>query len=296
MQKNHTNDKIKQMIDIYLLQNLVTFAELGTLLKTAEALNVSQSALTRSMQKLEDELGVKIFNRAKNKITLNENGLATVKYAKKILSLQNEMLNTLQQMDKATHEITFGSIAPAPIFELNPILKNAYPGVKINSVLKNDEKELFEGLKTDQYNFIISRIPLNDGEHFCREYFKEGLKIFLPENHRLAGKKSIYLKDLAGETFLMLSELGFWAEIKKAKIPDAKFITQEEAENLKELIESSNLPTFVTDIAQNSQNYPTYTQKDRVAIPILDKEVNVTFYIVMKKESYGRFSELFKNL
>ena len=94
----------------------------------------------------------------------------------------------------------------------------------------------------------------------------------------------------------MLSELGFWAEIKKTKIPDAKFITQEEAENLKELIESSSLPTFVTDIAQNSQNYPTYTQKDRVAIPILDKEVNVTFYIVMKKESFNRFSELFENL
>lgn len=280
------------MIDSYLLQNLVVFSKNGTLLKTAEVLNISQPALTRSMQKLEDETGVRLFLRTKNKIILNETGKAAAVYAEKILKLQDEMISELKDMDRIANEITFASVAPAPIFELNPILKELYPGIKINSELKDTEEELFKGLEKDKYNFVISRTVPENNAYFSKEYFKENLKIFVPENHRLAKRKSIYLKDLAGETFLMLSELGFWAQIKKEKIPNAKFITQEEAEKLKDLIESSNLPTFVTDIAQKSKNFVTYSQNDRVSIPILDPEVNVTFYFVIKKENLEKFGKI----
>ena len=287
------------MIETYLLQNLVAFAEEKTLLRTAERLNVSQSALTRAMQKLEDEFDASLFHRTKNRIALNEAGEEAARRAREILRLQDEMVAEVQKLDAATREITFASIAPAPIFELNPILKQLYHGVQIKSELKNTEEEIFSGLKNGAYQFVISKTPHTDSlgeDYISKEYFKEGLQIFVPESHRLAGQKSIHLKDLAGETFLMLSELGFWAEIKKAKIPNAKFITQEEAETLKDLVDSSDLPTFVTDIAQNSKNYVTYEQKGRVAIPIVDKEVNVTFYIVCKKENYAKLRAMFESV
>ena len=287
------------MIETYLLQNLVAFAEEKTLLRAAERLNVSQSTLTRAMQKLEEEFDASLFYRAKNRIALNEAGEEAARRAKEILRLQDEMIAKVQKLDAANREISFASIAPAPIFELNPILKKLYPGVQIKSELKNTEDEIFSGLENGAYQFVISKTPRTDslGEgYISKEYFKEGLKIFVPESHRLAGRKSIQLSDLAGETFLMLSELGFWAEIKRAKIPGAKFITQEQSETLKDLVDSSNLPTFVTDIAQNSKNYVTYEQKGRVAIPITDKEVNVTFYIVCKKENYAKLRSVFESV
>ncbi len=55
------------MIDNYLLEELVTFAETKTLAKTAQKLMVTQPTVTRGMQKLEDELGVKLFDRQPNK-------------------------------------------------------------------------------------------------------------------------------------------------------------------------------------------------------------------------------------
>ena len=287
------------MIETYLLQNLVAFAEEKTLLRAAERLNVSQSALTRAMQKLEEEFDASLFYRVKNRIALNEAGEEAARRAKEILCLHDEMVLEVRKLDAANREISFASIAPAPIFELNPILKKLYPGVQIKSELKNTEDEIFSGLENGAYQFVISKTPrtdsLGDG-YISKEYFKEGLKIFVPESHRLAGRKSIHLSDLAGETFLMLSELGFWAEIKKAKIPGAKFITQEQSETLKDLVDSSNLPTFVTDIAQNSKNFMTYEQKGRVAIPITDKEVNVTFYIVCKKENYAKLRAMFESV
>ena len=58
------------MTDNYLLEYLVTFTKAQTLAKTAAALNVTQPTVTRGMQRLEEEFGVKLFDRQPNRITL----------------------------------------------------------------------------------------------------------------------------------------------------------------------------------------------------------------------------------
>lgn len=54
------------MIDNYLLEYLVTFAQTGTLAKTATHLNVTQPTVTRGMQRLEAEFGIALFDRHPN--------------------------------------------------------------------------------------------------------------------------------------------------------------------------------------------------------------------------------------
>ena len=65
------------MIEIYLLEQLEAFARCGTLSGAAEELHLSQPTLTRSMKKLEELIGVPLFERQKNKLVLNENGKLT---------------------------------------------------------------------------------------------------------------------------------------------------------------------------------------------------------------------------
>ena len=62
------------MIDTYLLEQLTAVHECGTLSAASEKLHLTQPTLTRSMQKLEDIFGVKLFERTKNRVHLNENG------------------------------------------------------------------------------------------------------------------------------------------------------------------------------------------------------------------------------
>ena len=62
------------MIENYLLEQFVGFAEHGTLLKASEELHISQPSLSRSMKKLEEEFGVSLFHRENSKIALNETG------------------------------------------------------------------------------------------------------------------------------------------------------------------------------------------------------------------------------
>ena len=79
------------MIEIYMLVQLVAIADCGTMSKAAEHLHLSQPALSRTVNKLEDMIGVKLFDRGKNKVELNENGRLAVELARKIID-DNEAL------------------------------------------------------------------------------------------------------------------------------------------------------------------------------------------------------------
>ena len=66
------------MIELAQLRHLAAFHQSGTLSQAAEELHISQPALSRSMQKLEEELQVPLFERQKNKLRLNANGQMAV--------------------------------------------------------------------------------------------------------------------------------------------------------------------------------------------------------------------------
>ena len=73
------------MLELYQLTQLIAIAECGTMSGAAGQLHLSQPALSRSMQKLEEELQVTLFDRKKNKIALNQNGELAVQQARRVV-------------------------------------------------------------------------------------------------------------------------------------------------------------------------------------------------------------------
>ena len=69
------------MLDLEELEYFVAFAECGTLAKVADKYHISTPSMTRSMQNLEKCFGVKLFERQRNKMTLNETGQFALVYA-----------------------------------------------------------------------------------------------------------------------------------------------------------------------------------------------------------------------
>jgi DNA-binding transcriptional LysR family regulator len=100
------------MIEIAQLEQLVVFADCGTLSKAAEELHISQPTLTRSMQRLEDEFRVPLFEHRKNKLILNDNGILAVEYARKTLNQANDMLEKVRHFDRSRNTLSIGSCAP----------------------------------------------------------------------------------------------------------------------------------------------------------------------------------------
>ena len=70
-------------MELYQIRQLLAVAEYGSLSAAAGALNVSQPALTRSMQKLEREFNLTLFHRNRNRVELNEAGKIAVEQARR---------------------------------------------------------------------------------------------------------------------------------------------------------------------------------------------------------------------
>ena len=124
------------VFELYQLEQLLAFAECGTLSGAAERLHLSQPALSRSMQRLEAELQVSLFDRQKNKIKFNENGRMAAEYARQVMEKCQDMIGRVQAFDRSQRTILLGSCAPAPLWEIPPVLSDLYPDRTISSEMR----------------------------------------------------------------------------------------------------------------------------------------------------------------
>jgi len=282
-------------MELYQLRALIAFAECGNLSKAAEAVHTSQSALSRSMKNLEDELGVPLFLRTKNSITLTETGTLAVRHAQIIVSAHNDMIRTVREEERRRHTFSFGSIAPAPMWELTPIASNLFAGKTVSADLQETEAPLIRGLNEGVYNLIILLRPLEeknpDGtpRYICKPFIKEELSVLLPVSHRFAKRKTLQLKDLAGEKILIYNKIGFWYSVCKRKIPGAVFLEQSELSALREIVSASDLPSFRTNVTNSLDSIPS----DKIAIRLSDPEVNVRFWCICLTEKEAEYAALF---
>lgn len=146
------------MLELYDLEKLVTFRNEGTLVAASEKLLISQPALSRSMRKLEDEIGVELFTRSKNRMELNENGILAAELAEKLLGEADSLVARVRQLDRSRHTLSVGSCAPEPLWELVATLGSAYPGMTISSEMAEPEA-LISGMQDGTYSLVILTSP-----------------------------------------------------------------------------------------------------------------------------------------
>lgn len=278
------------VFELYQLEQLLAFAECGTLSGAAERLHLSQPALSRSMQRLEAELQVSLFDRQKNKIEFNENGRMAAEYARQVMEKCQDMILRVQAFDRSQRTILIGSCAPAPIWEIVPILTNLYAERTISSELRENDV-LLQGLRDDVYQLIILPFSIEENGISCVKYGEEHLYFSLPPAHPLSGSAGLFMKDLNGETMLLRNHLGFWRELTDRKMPDTRLLEQEDVA-FEELVRSSALPSFATDVVLRRAGNPT----NRVNIPILDEEANVTYYCLYKPHGRNDLSAFINTL
>ena len=279
------------MFELHQLEQLIAVAKCATLSRAGEGLHISQPALSRSMQKLESELQVELFLRSKNKIELNDNGRLAVEYARKVMGQANDMMEQVRSYDRNQRTIFIGSCAPAPLWELTPVLSTLYPNKAVSSEMK-DPDVLLQGLMRNDYQIIILPEPVESEELYCTRWGEEHLLFSLPPAHPLSGSKGLHLSDMDGETMLLFSQIGFWKRIPSEKMKSSHFLVQKESYDFEELIRHSALPYFSSDLAVRQQG----TIPNRIFIPILDPEANITYYFVTKKQSRNRFSALLERI
>lgn len=280
------------MIEIYLLQQLDAFARHGTLSAASAELHISQPALTRSMKKIEEEMGVPLFVRGKNRLTLNENGKLAAERAAYLLEEDRNLVRTVRDFDRSRRTISLGCCAPVPAYSLTPLLQREFLGMTISCDIKSDHA-LLDGLGNKNYQLIVLHEEPEDDSLSWTECGKESLSISVPPAHPLAAFDTICFEDLDYLPILQYTDVGFWYDLTVKKIPHPHLLLQDNRQTFTEIANASALPTFFSSYFDQFEHRRNGNRK---IIPLRDPEASVTYYLLCRKEEYPRFCTFFANL
>lgn len=275
------------MIEIYLLEHLQAFYKYGTLSEAARYLKIAQPSLSRSMKKLEELLGVELFERHKNRILLNDTGKLAAEYAQRILETEKEMERQIGLFDRSLHTITVGSCCPGPLLILLPEMMGCFSGMAVSSEVDTCER-LAIGLKSHKYNIVILPQPPDMDGIYCCRYREEQLFVSVVPGHPAASRKEVSFAEMNGENFIMYAHVGFWEKIVREKMPESRFFLQEDIDAVGELGKFSKLPHFSSDIT--IQAMPS-RRNGRVHVPFSDPESHVCYYLACLEQNREKYTQ-----
>ncbi len=170
---------------------------------------VSQPTLSGQIKKLEDELGVALFERSKKHVALTPLGEALLPNARRAV----EEAEALAQLARASQDPLAGPLRLGVFPTLSPYLmplvlaplRRQHPQLKL--VLTEELTErLLERLRRHELDAALIATPVQEPELAARALFDEPFWLAMPRKHPLYGKDSIGRRDLDGLDLLLLSE------------------------------------------------------------------------------------------
>ena len=181
-------------------------AKESNLTKAAEALFVTQPAVTMQIKALEQYLGVPLFRRRGKYLELTSEGSVLYKYAEKIFSIVDEMEHALKGFASLTQgSLTIGttrSFARHLMPRLLSGYQEKFPGIKV-SLEVGSSREIAEGVAAFKYDLaIIGRIPL-PGKVKAIPFKPEEFCVVASPHHPLATKGAVSWQELEKEPIII---------------------------------------------------------------------------------------------
>tara|TARA_B100001939_G_scaffold86036_2_gene73670 strand:+ start:12882 stop:13763 length:882 start_codon:yes stop_codon:yes gene_type:complete len=188
---------------------LVAVAEERHFGRAAELCHVSQPALSMQLKKLEDILGVQLFERTNKSVMITEAGRHIVERARVILQeVENIREIAAGFSDPFSGRILFGAfptLAPYLLPKIIPALHKFYPNLSLYLVEEKTEV-LVEKIKTGVIEAALLAMPVKEDLLDHESLFSEKFLLALPAGHPLASRRQIKLEDIRHESLLLLEE------------------------------------------------------------------------------------------
>jgi len=189
------------------LRFVVALAREKNFRRAAEKCFVSQPALSLAIKKLEEELGVSLFERSRSKVTVTSIGQLISNQANIVLDEAEKIKELSRQGDRQLENpFSLGliySIAPYLIPLLIPILRKDLPNMPLE-VEENITKNLEEHLKKGGLDAAIIALPFEKPGIECVHLYDEPFEVIVPINHALANKSALSAKELGREKVMLL--------------------------------------------------------------------------------------------
>src|SRR5271154_4826019 len=196
-------------MEFHQLRYVCAIADTGNFSRAAERCQIAQPSLSQQVLKLEEELGARLFDRLGRSIRLTEAGRAFIPRARAIL----EQMEAARSSAADQNTDLRGSVAVGVIPTVAPYLipsyaarfAKSYPDAKLR-IVEETTSVLVEGLRALSLDVAILALPLRHKDLELFPIRTEPLFAALSAHHSRASAKSLSLKDLRGESFVMLRD------------------------------------------------------------------------------------------
>lgn len=190
-------------MDIFQLHYFRTVAETGSFTRAAEALHLTQSALSKSIAKLEDEIGLRLFEREGNRITLNRFGQRFLQDCEDALSRLSDGVRAVREM--AGLERGEVRIAISKDVFLDHLIKKFlldFPNASFYCYLLSPE-QMREALERGSIDLAVTTIRPMGANIMWQELYLDQLEVMISAEHPLGRKKQLHLHQLKNEHFVV---------------------------------------------------------------------------------------------
>lgn len=276
------------------LEYFIAVSEHLNFTRAAETFFISQTAVTLQIKALEEELGVKLFQRTNRKVALTPAGKTFLEDARAILKRSNDAINRARQADtEFTGSLHLGFIKGYEKTVLSDLLSDfhiQYPNINL-SLTRENVSELYDGIVNRNLDIVInlqySEDDLADMNRIVLRQYP--LTALVPVAHPLAHRSSIYRSELKsyplvdikknssryGEATVILN-----AFTNAGFLPEVRYVSDDIETSILAVaagIGYALLPTYITD---------NLSSKEKVtAIPIIGEEQIMTVIAAWHKEN-----------
>ncbi|SEG71614.1 LysR family transcriptional regulator [Paenibacillus sp. UNC499MF] len=271
-------------MELLQLQYFLTVARLEHMTEAARSLHVTQSSLSKTIQRLEEDLGVPLFDRIGRKLRLNEFGSRFLRRAERALfelEQGKQELGDLSSPEQGTLElaVTTASTLPHILREF----RKKRPSIHFH-VQMLTTREMVTLLHRGEVDFCLSSPPIQGDEIECQIVFIDPILVAVPEGHRLADRSSVSLAELRNEWFVGVKR-GYGTRDQVDTLCETagfapKYVYEgDEPARLSALVEAGIGIAFIPGTARNSREHIRY-------LHVEDRELIREIALIWHKSRY----------
>lgn len=279
-------------MDLDFLKSFITIAEMQNITLAADELNISPSALSSGLQKLEKELGCSLFDRTTKGMRLTGSGRYYLEWAKKNVSFRETLDMRLRSSAEEAGILRIGTAVESDtLFILLSAFRKRHPNIRIE--LFGEESLLDNYLVSDLDAFVVPEKDRRDlpGVMLAR---RQNLFVLMRENHPLSGREELTLSDLEGQRFIFTAHDGKLEWIydyccSHGFRPEVQYLC-EEFDGKVDVLPNSD----VLALGYNTMRLLRESMDGIKAIPLVTEDLHgELFFLVWRKE---RLNPLMKHL
>lgn len=192
-------------MELLQLQYFQTVARLEHMTRAAEELQIAQPSLSKTIARLEEDLGVSLFDRKNRQLKLNHYGKLFLERVNRVFLELNEGKREIEdELERGQTQITLAVSIPKVLPELLSSFLKEFPEIKFQQVLESTSsmKSLLEKAEID---FCISSVEIVGSDIVWEPLMTEQIYLVVPPEHPLAKREKIYLNEVKDESFISMN-------------------------------------------------------------------------------------------